>query len=252
MSASDRLLSGKTILVTGARRGIGLACAAAMARHGASVVMNARTSDGLEAACADLAGKHGVTCYPAPFDVRDAQQVKAGLIAATKHTSTLDAIVNNAGILRDALFAMSSPSLVEEVFATNFYGVFHCAQIASRIMARQGKGSIINMSSIIGVAGNEGQSVYGASKAAVIGLTKSLAKELAPNGIRVNAIAPGFIDTDMIKLVPKEKAEQIKNGIRMGRLGTPADVAGVCVFLASDLSAYVTGQVIEVTGGMTV
>jgi 3-oxoacyl-[acyl-carrier protein] reductase len=141
---------------------------------------------------------------------------------------------------------------IEKTFSINTFGVLYVAQYAARLMSRNKSGSIINISSIIGTNGNEGQTVYGGSKAAVIGITQSLAKELAPNNIRVNAIAPGFIDTDMTRQLPKDKYQERMESIKMGRIGKPEDIANTALFLASDLSAYVTGQVIGVDGGMLI
>jgi 3-oxoacyl-[acyl-carrier protein] reductase len=147
---------------------------------------------------------------------------------------------------------MVSEQQLQRVFATNTFGFIYCAQYAARLMARGNGGSIVSVSSIIGTNGNGGQSVYGGSKAAVIGITKSLAKELAPKNIRVNAVAPGLIDTDMSRSLPREKYDERLNSIAMGRAGTAEDVANAIVFLASDLSTYITGQVLGVDGGMLV
>jgi 3-oxoacyl-[acyl-carrier protein] reductase len=250
--SSSKLLDGKVALVTGAGRGIGLATARAFARHGASVILNARTAGSLDALAEELSAETGSPCAASYFDVADPDGVKAAFTAISRSHPGLDVLVNNAGILRDALFAMTTPETIRDVFATNVFGAMYCAQYAARLMSRRRQGSIITISSIIGTHGNDGQTAYGASKAAVIGMTKSLAKEIAPSGVRVNAVAPGFIDTDMIRAVPEAKAERIRGNIRMGRLGTPEDIADVCVFLASDLSRYVTGQVIGVDGGMIV
>jgi 3-oxoacyl-[acyl-carrier protein] reductase len=252
MSSSPRLLEGRTALVTGAGRGIGLATARLFAASGANVILNARTAGSLDALAGEMSAAHGVAVTTSYFDVADAEAVKQAFLGLAKQGGALDVLVNNAGILRDALLPMSSTDMLHEVFAINCFGTFYCSQFAARLMSRRKSGSIINLSSIIGTHGNEGQSVYGGTKAAVIGFTKSFAKELAPAGIRVNAIAPGFIDTDMIKAVPEAKAEKIRSSIKMGRLGTADDIAGVALFLASDLSSYVTGQVIGVDGGMLV
>ena len=251
MSASD-LLAGKIVLVTGAGRGIGLATARAMASHGADVLLNARRPGSLDPICAGLSTEFGVACTPLYGDVSVPEDVKRLFADIVKTHKRLDVLVNNAGILRDALFAMTPVPVMHEVFATNVMGTMYCSQFASRLMARQKQGSIINISSIIGTNGNDGQVVYGASKAAVIGLTKSLAKEVAAQGVRVNAVAPGFIDTDMIKAVPPAKSAEILGNIKMGRLGRPEDIADACVFFASDLSRYVTGQVLGVDGGMII
>jgi 3-oxoacyl-[acyl-carrier protein] reductase len=247
-----RPLDGKVALVTGANRGIGLAVSRLFAASGATVVMNARTEGSLEAIAADLSREHGVRVQASYFDVARADQVKAAFMALNQEHKQLDVLVNNAGILRDALIGMASEQMIDEVIATNIKGVILCSQMAARIMARRKSGSIISLSSIIGRVGNEGQSVYAASKAAVIGLTLSLAKELGPQNIRVNALAPGFIDTDMIKAVPSEKHARIVAGIKMGRLGSAEDIAQAALFFASDASAYVTGQVLGVDGGMLV
>jgi 3-oxoacyl-[acyl-carrier protein] reductase len=160
--------------------------------------------------------------------------------------------VANAGQLHDALLGMITPQMLQETFAVNAFGVAYCCQYAARLMGRNNRGSIIAVSSIIGVEGNSGQTVYGGSKAAVIGMVKSMAKELAPQGIRVNAVAPGFIDTDMARSIPADIFKERLSSIAMNRIGSPKDVADVCVFLASDMSTYVTGQVVGVDGGMLI
>ncbi|MNV57065.1 3-oxoacyl-[acyl-carrier-protein] reductase FabG [compost metagenome] len=161
-------------------------------------------------------------------------------------------LINNAGVLDDALIGMVQQQQIERTFSTNSYSALYCSQYAARLISRSGGGSIINMASIIGKVGNAGQAVYAGSKAAVIGITQSLAKELAVSQIRVNAIAPGFIDTDMARSLPQAKFDERVASIAMGRIGTPDEVASVALFLASDLSRYVTGQVIGVDGGMLI
>ena len=164
----------------------------------------------------------------------------------------LDTLVNNAGILRDRLIGMIPDAEMAEVFNVNVFGLLRLTQIAARIMARRKSGSIINVASIIGRRGNVGQLVYGASKAAVIGATYSAAKELAPMNIRVNAVAPGLIETAMMQRFQKNKRRRIESSIGMGRIGSPDDVARTILFLASDLSGYITGQVIGVDGGLVI
>lgn len=247
------LMEGRVAAVTGATRGIGLATARALARHGASVVMLGRSEESLQQAAAlvrdeaPAARVDALVCDVAqPDSVRDAFQ------ALFKLHRKLHVLVANAGVLDDALIGMVTPAQIERVFSVNTYGVLYGAQYASRLIARSGGGSIVNVASIIGTHGNVGQAVYGGSKAAVIGITLSLAKELAPQNVRVNAIAPGFIDTDMARSIGPEKFAERVASIRMGRMGQPEEVADVALFLASDLSRYVTGQVIGVDGGMVI
>jgi 3-oxoacyl-[acyl-carrier protein] reductase len=247
-----RELTGKVALVTGANRGIGLAISHLLAGAGATVIMNARTHGSLDALTTELSQTHGTAVQAAYFDVGSAEGVKKAFMAIHQEHKRLDVLVNNAGILRDSLIGMATEAMIDEVIATNIKGVILCSQMASRLMARNKSGSIISLSSIIGRVGNEGQSVYAASKAAVIGFTLSLAKELGPSGIRANALAPGFIDTDMIRNVPPEKHSKILSGIKLGRLGTTNDIAEAALFLASDRSAYITGQILGVDGGMLV
>ncbi len=185
-------------------------------------------------------------------DVSDPAAVAHVYQQIFKTYGRLDALVNNAGILQDALLGMITPAVVERTLAVNLAGSLYNLQAAARLMSRKASGAIINVSSIIGVEGNVGQALYGSSKAGIIGLTKSAAKELAPKGIRVNAVAPGFIDTDMARQLPPEIFQQRVASVPMGRIGLPEDVAKVVLFLASDLASYVTGQVIGVDGGMVI
>jgi len=246
-------LEGKVAYVTGSTRGIGNAIARAFAAEGAAVVVNGRASrDAVDALATELTERHGTTCLGVFADQGDPEAAAATFRTIFSTYGRLDILVNNAGILDDAILGMIQESSITATFAVNALAVVRNTQSASRLMRRSGSGSVINISSIIGVHGNPGEAVYGATKAAVIGLTKSAAKELAPVGIRVNAIAPGFIDTDLTRsLTPEVFAERLA-GVGMGRIGRPEDVANVALFLASDLSTYMTGQVIGVDGSMVV
>lgn len=246
------LLKGKTALITGSTRGIGKTTAELFAAHGADIILNGRRQRSLEEMRQKLADRYGVTVNALYFDVADDEQVKDAFKALFKITKKLDILVNNAGVLEGALIGMVTREQIKRVFSVNTYGIYYTSQYAARLMARNNSGCIINLSSIIGTNGKEGQTVYGGSKAAVIGITKSLAKELAPSLIRVNAVAPGFIDTDLTRELPEDKYREWAGSIKMGRVGTTNDVANVILFLASDLAAYVTGQVIGVDGGLLI
>jgi 3-oxoacyl-[acyl-carrier protein] reductase len=247
------LLEGKIALVTGSTRGIGWATARALAGQGATVIVNGRSNAGLvDERAAELAAEFGVPTVGFCFDVADAGAVKDCYQQIFKRFRRLDVLVNNAGILQDALLGMVSDDVIQRTLAVNLSGAIHNLQEASRLMSRNRSGSIVNMASIIGRYGNEGQAVYGASKAGVLGLTYSAAKELAPRNVRVNAIAPGFIDTDMVQQLPKDKFNERLRSIKMGRIGKPEEVANAILFLASDLSSYITGQVLGVDGGMVI
>lgn len=245
------MLKGKVCIVTGATRGIGLRIAEYFAGEGAMVFVNGRDAATLDE-LVDRLNQEGHDVHPFLCDVSDPVQVKEAFQRFLKVSKTLDVLVNNAGILDDALIGMVSPKQIEQTFSINTYSVLYMSQYASRIMSRNQSGSIINLTSIIGTNGNVGQAVYGGSKAAVIGITKSLAKELAGKNIRVNAIAPGFIDTDMARSIPDEIFTQRVDSVAMKRIGSPGEIAGVACFLASELSSYVTGQVIGVDGGMLI
>ena len=246
------LLEDKLVLITGAAKGIGFATAKAFVQEGAKVFINGRNQSALDKVANKLnsLAKHKVSTLC--FDVSDPEQVKGGFQLLFKQVKGLDILVNNAGVLNDALLGMVTATQVESVYGVNTFGTLYCSQYASRLMQRRGGGSIVNISSIIGTNGNEGQAVYGGSKAAVIGITKSLAKELAPSNICVNAIAPWFIDTDMARSLNDDKFQERIDSIKMNRIGRPEEVASVALFLASSMSSYVTGQVIGVDGGMLI
>jgi 3-oxoacyl-[acyl-carrier protein] reductase len=242
------LLEGRVALITGASRGIGAAIARAFAAEGASLLLCAR-GEGVETLAAELTGKE----RPARAmrgDLNDPAFTRNLIASARKEHGRVDVLVNNAGILRQGLIGMTTVDQMDELWKVNVLAVMALTQYAIRVMDPKRSPSIVNLASIAGTEGMEGVSAYSASKAAVVGYTLSTAKELAPKGIRVNAIAPGFIDTDMVRGVTPDWYDRRIQSIRMGRIGTPEDVAGVAVFLASDLARYVTGQVIGVDGGM--
>jgi 3-oxoacyl-[acyl-carrier protein] reductase len=249
----DRILSEKIAFITGSTRGIGWAAAREFASRGATVVLNSRTPGGvLDERCRELSSEFSVEVVGIAADVSKAEEIKRCYPEIFRRFKRLDILVNNAGILQDALLGMIPEAAIHAVFDTNLTGSLIHLQEAARLMGRKKSGSIVNIASIIGRVGNEGQTVYAASKAGVIGMTYAAAKELAPMNIRVNAIAPGFIDTDMTRQLPSDKYQQRLAGIRMGRIGTPREVAQAIVFLASDMASYITGQVLGVDGGMIV
>ncbi len=243
-------LAGRTALVTGAGGGIGRAIAEALLAAGAEVWLHARSAGPHDDAFAALAALHPDRAHPVFFDLADPQAIKAGFGAIQKQSRKLDILVNNAGIMHGAVIEMASLAMIDATLATNVRGALVCSQYGVRLMARAGGGAIINIASIIGRVGTPGQSVYAASKAGLIGATLALAKELAGRQIRVNAIAPGLIDTGLIADLPPEKRAATLAAIGMGRVGTPQDVAGLALFLATDAAAYITGQVIGVDGGL--
>lgn len=252
--ASSIDLSGKVAFVTGSTRGIGWATAVALARSGATVVLHGRAnSTALEQAITRLRTQ----ASPALIDgvlaeLSDPGQINAAFRHIFQSFGRLDILVNNAGVLGDALIGMISSDLLRTTYEVNAIGLSQCLQAGARLMARAGGGSIVNLTSIVGTNGNAGQLVYAGTKAAVIGITKAAAKELAPQNIRVNAVAPGFIDTDMVRGLPEAIYRTRMDSIAMGRIGRPEDVADAILFLVSDLSRYVTGQVLGVDGGMLI
>lgn len=246
------MLNDKIALVTGAGRGIGRAIALSLAGQGAVVVVN---YSGSEQAAGEVAGKimeNGGTAMTYRCNVADFQQVEKMIRAVVEKYGRLDILVNNAGITRDGLIMKMSEEDFDQVMDINLKGTFNTIRHCARQMIKQRAGSIINISSVSGVLGNTGQANYAASKAGVIGLTKTMARELASRGIRVNAVAPGFIQTDMTESLSDTLKEQVKAQIPLGRMGNPEEIAGVVSFLASDQAGYMTGQIIHVDGGMAI
>jgi len=244
------LLEGSVGWITGASRGIGRATALEAARQGANLILSARSVEGLKATSQEIESAGGLLPRLVVCDVADPDSLKLAFKEVQACWKRLDFLVNNAGILRDAILGMIGLAQIDEIMRTNTYSVIHIMQFAARMMMPRKSGSIVNVASIIGRTGNAGQVVYGASKAAVIGATKSAARELAPHGVRVNAVAPGVIHTSMIAGIPPEKLKELSSSIKMGRLGTADEVARVICLLASSYTSYVTGQVIGVDGGM--
>ncbi len=244
----------RAAVVTGSTRGIGREIARELAAAGMNVVVNSSSEKSLpaaEALAAEIAGQFGVEAVAVAANVADEAEANALIAAATDAFGRVDVLVNNAGITRDGLAARMGDEDFDAVIDINLKGTFHCCRAAAKVMMKQRWGRIINMSSVVGVYGNAGQVNYAASKAGVIGMTKTLAKELARRNITANAVAPGFIATDMTDALSDSQKEAIVGRIGSGRLGEPADIAHLVRFLASDEASYITGQVICVDGGMS-
>ncbi|WP_298586820.1 3-oxoacyl-[acyl-carrier-protein] reductase [uncultured Selenomonas sp.] len=244
------LLDGKTALVTGASRGIGRAIALRLAAEGARVAINyagnVKAAEEVKAAI-EAAGGTAILCRA---DVADSAAVEAMVADVAKEFGAIDILVNNAGITRDTLLMRMKDEDFAKVLDTNLKGVFYCTKAVSKLMMKKRSGRIVNMASVVGLVGNAGQTNYAAAKAGVIGFSKSAAKELASRGITVNAVAPGFIGTDMTADLPESVKEKALSDIPLGRAGQPEDVANAVLFLASEQASYITGQVVHVDGGM--
>lgn len=244
------MLSGKLALITGASKGIGEAIATKFSEHGADLILIARDNEKLEQLRKRLESQYNNTVYIYPADLSAPEAAKDVASYVMKLKRPLDVLVNNAGVMRNNMLSMVRKSEIDEQFDLNVFALIQLCQLLSRLMIRKKSGSIINLSSIMGHNGSAGVSVYSSSKAAVLGFSKSLSKELAPYNIRVNSISPGFIDTDMTNDLAPEVYQNKVDAIAMKRAGTSEEVANAALFLASDLSTYITGEDIGVDGGM--
>ncbi|HDK7139798.1 TPA: 3-oxoacyl-[acyl-carrier-protein] reductase [Clostridium botulinum] len=247
-----KCLEGRTAIVTGASRGIGRAIAKKLASMGANLVLNYRSSAKEIDTLLEEIKEFGIETLVIQGDVSSFEDSKKIVDEAKNKFVTIDILINNAGITKDSLILRMAEEDFDKVISVNLKGVYNCSKHIAPIMLKQRSGKIINISSVVGVAGNAGQCNYAAAKAGVIGITKSLAKELGSRGITVNAVAPGYIKTDMTDALPEKVKKSIEDLLPLKRLGTPEDVAEAVGFLASDKAAYITGQVIHVDGGMII
>ena len=234
-------LKNKICIVTGAAQGIGAATTARLAAEGGIVIACDRRRQDVDGAAESYA-----------VDVTDRAQVDAMVTAVLQRHGRIDVLVNNAGITKDARLVKMSIEAFDAVIDVNLRGVFHCAQAVAPSMIEHGSGVILNASSVVGIYGNFGQTNYAAAKFGVIGFTKTWSRELGPKGVRVNAVAPGFVDTPILATIPDKVLQQMREQVPLGRLGRPEEIAAVYAFLASDDASYINGAVIEVSGGMTV
>ena len=250
-SSSQARLAHKISLITGAAQGIGLATALKFAREGATVIVCDVQQAGVDAAVAQCR-ELGAAAEGFVMDVTRRDMVDAVVAQVKARFGRIDVLVNNAGITQDARLQKMTLEQFDRVIDVNLRGVFHCAQAVTGTMIAQGRGVILNASSVVGIYGNFGQTNYAASKFGVIGFTKTWSRELGPKGIRVNAVAPGFIATPILSTIPDKVITEMAHRVPLGRLGQPEEIANVYAFLASDEASYINGAVIEVSGGMSV
>jgi len=242
-------LAGKTALITGSNRGIGKAIAQKLAENGADIIITAPIKSDAELAANEIKERYNVKTYAFELNLLDINSIE-DTVKEIEKTTTVDILVNNAGITKDNLFIRMKKEEWEDVIKVNFTSIFYITQPIVKQMIKKRWGRVINISSVVGIMGNAGQTNYSATKAALIGFTKSLAKEVGSRGITVNAVAPGFIDTPMTQGLPEDIKEAYKKQIPLGRFGSPEDVANAVLFLASEKASYITGEVINVNGGM--
>lgn len=244
------MLKGKNVIVTGATRGIGREIALTLAQNGANIAINYRNLNSEVENLLNEIKSFGVDAFAIKCDVSITNEVDNFIKEVKAHYNTIDVLVNNAGITKDGLILRMKEEDFDDVLDVNLKGTFNTTKSVSSIMVRQKYGKIINISSVVGIAGNAGQCNYAASKAGVIGFSKSVARELSSRNINVNVVAPGYINTDMTKNLPDKVKEEIIKSIPMKKIGDPKEVANLVLFLSSNLSDYITGQVINVDGGM--
>ena len=253
MSESLQHLKGQVAIVTGASRGIGRAIAAELASEGANLVLTARGVEGVEAAAAALAEDHPDGRFlPVGCDVSNWDSVSELIDRTVEEFEKIDFLVNNAGITRDNLVMRMKKEEWDDVLAANLTGVFNTCRLAARQMLRQRSGRIVNITSVVGLLGNAGQVNYAASKGGIISLTYSLAREMASRGVLVNAVAPGFIETDMTAAMPEAAREAMAEGIPLARIGKPEEISSLVAFMCGPGASYITGEVIRVDGGLAI
>ena len=245
------LMQGKNVIITGCRRGMGLEMVKLFAANGANIYAHARQADdAFTGQMSEIADLHQVNIWPFGFDITDTAAMKTAVRQIMADKRPIDALINNAGVACNSLFQMTSETQLRTQFEVNFFSVFLFTQYISKLMLRQQRGSIINIASTAAEDGNPGKAAYGASKAALVAMTASIAAELGEKGIRANAIAPGITETDMLQTMPAEVVEEAKKRTDLRRAGSPSEIAQLALFLASDLSSYITGQTIRVDGGL--
>lgn len=247
----QKILEGKNIIITGTSRGMGRAMLEVFAENGANIWAHARVyTNEFEELCKSIEQKHRVEIHPLCFDLTDYGAMKNAIKSIMITKIPVDALINNAGITYNALFQMSSLDEVRRQMEVNYFAPYALSQYVSKLMLKNKKGSIVNITSTAAMDGNLGKTAYGASKAALIAMTKSIAAEMGKDGIRANCIAPGITDTDMLLTMPEHVVEETISSVALRRAGLPVDIAHVAAFLASDCSSYITGQTIRVDGGM--